>query len=112
MINFIVRPYFDNDFQMVDFVAGTKHALQVVSMSIAAGDVKSLTGLVANDALTELQQSVGGMSVAQRNEIMIIKDDIYLSFPYQVGRIFAHLNNFIMVFFCSSQGWNYVRRNE
>lgn len=29
MVNFIVRPYFDNDFQMADFVAGTKHALQV-----------------------------------------------------------------------------------
>lgn len=29
MINFIIRPYFDNEFNVNDFVAGTKHALQV-----------------------------------------------------------------------------------
>lgn len=33
MINFIIRPYFDNDFNVNDFVAGTKHALQVCFIS-------------------------------------------------------------------------------
>lgn len=34
MINFIIRPYFDNEFNVTDFVAGTKHALQVCFASI------------------------------------------------------------------------------
>lgn len=29
MINFIVKPYFDKEFDMSDFVGGTKHALEV-----------------------------------------------------------------------------------
>lgn len=29
MMNFIIRPYFDNEFNVTDFVAGAKHALQV-----------------------------------------------------------------------------------
>lgn len=34
MINFIIRPYFDNEFNVNDFIAGTKHALQVCFISI------------------------------------------------------------------------------
>lgn len=29
LVNFIIRPYFDREFNMPDFVNGTKHALQV-----------------------------------------------------------------------------------
>lgn len=29
MINFIIKPYFDKEFDMSDFVGGTKHALEV-----------------------------------------------------------------------------------
>lgn len=51
---------------------------------MSSGDIKRLDGLVSDDALTELEATVNRMSVAQRNEIAVIKDDIYLSFPYQV----------------------------
>ena len=30
MVNFIIRPYFDNDFNMPDLIRGTRHALQVI----------------------------------------------------------------------------------
>lgn len=29
MVNFIIKPYFDREFDMSDFVGGTKHALEV-----------------------------------------------------------------------------------
>lgn len=51
---------------------------------MSSGDIKRLDGLVSDEALTELEATVNRMSVAQRNEISVIKDDIYLSFPYQV----------------------------
>lgn len=66
---------------------------------MAAGDIKSLAGLVAAEALTELQTSVGQMSVSQRNEIMIQKDDIYLSFPYQVCARLRGWKQFMFILF-------------
>lgn len=52
---------------------------------MSSGNIKRLNGLVSDEALTELEATVNRMSVAQRNEISVIKDDIYLSFPYQVN---------------------------
>lgn len=51
---------------------------------MAAGETKTLGGLVSSEALIELHTSVSGMSLAQRNEMVIDKEDIYLTFPYQV----------------------------
>lgn len=92
MVNFIIRPYFDQDFNLPDFVAGTKQAVELVSGRLATLDVHSLAGLVATEAIDELRGTTARMSVAQRNEIPINKDDIYLSFPYQVGIIFDESN--------------------
>lgn len=57
---------------------------KVVSSSLGSGDMKELKGMVAPEAYFELQQAIANMSVAQRNEIVVKKDDIYLTFPYQV----------------------------
>lgn len=93
MINFIIRPYFDQEFSMPDFVSGSKQAVEVVSSRLGTLDMKSLGGLVASDAIDELRGTTSRMSMAQRNEIPINKDDIYLSFPYQVGIMFDETND-------------------
>lgn len=93
MVNFIIRPYFDQDFNLPDFVAGTKQAVELVSGRLATLDVHSLAGLVASEAIDELHGTIARMSVAQRNEIAINKEDIYLSFPYQVGIMFDETND-------------------
>lgn len=88
MVQFIIRPYFDREFSLPDFVQGAKQALQVVSASLAGGELKNLEGLVDRQTLNELKGSLEKMSVAQRYELMILKEDIYFSFPYQVGVMF------------------------
>jgi len=88
LATFIIKPYFDKDFNLPDFVKGAKQALEVVSTRLAAGEIKALEGLVAPDILPKLQSSIALMSLPQREQIAINKDDIYFSFPYQVGVIF------------------------
>lgn len=51
---------------------------------MANGELTSLNGMVAEEAISELQQSVSQLSVAQRNEVCVNKEDVYLAFPYQV----------------------------
>ncbi|XP_055544064.1 m-AAA protease-interacting protein 1, mitochondrial [Wyeomyia smithii] len=88
MVHFIIRPYFDRDFNLPDFIRGAKQALQIVSASLAGGELKNLEGLVERPVINDLKSSVGKMSVAQRYDLMVDKEDIYFSFPYQVGVMF------------------------
>uniref|UniRef100_A0A182KCA5 Tim44-like domain-containing protein n=1 Tax=Anopheles christyi TaxID=43041 RepID=A0A182KCA5_9DIPT len=88
MVHFIIRPYFDREFSLPDFIQGAKQALQVVSSSLSGGEVKQLEGLVDQAALTNLKQSLAKMSVAERYDIQVEKEDVYFSFPYQVGVMF------------------------
>ncbi|XP_058449854.1 m-AAA protease-interacting protein 1, mitochondrial [Malaya genurostris] len=88
MVQFIIRPYFDREFNLPDFIQGAKQALQVVSAALSGGELKNLEGLVDRQTLQDLKDSVGKMSVAQRYDLMVDKKDIYFSFPYQVGVMF------------------------
>ncbi|KAF5280401.1 hypothetical protein FQR65_LT03210 [Abscondita terminalis] len=85
---FIIKPYMDRDFNIPDFVKGSKKAVEVVSNKLSEGNLKALKGLVASEALPDLQKSVSLMSLAQREQLAIDIEDIYFSFPYQVGIIF------------------------
>ncbi|XP_052869053.1 m-AAA protease-interacting protein 1, mitochondrial [Anopheles cruzii] len=88
MVSLIIRPYFDHDFRIPDFVLGAKHALHVVSSALAGGETKQLEGLVDRTALNDVKQSLSKMSVAERYDIAVDKEDVYFSFPYQVGIMF------------------------
>lgn len=44
--------------------------------------------MVSDDALEEIKKSVASMSMAQRHEIGCERQDIYFSFPFQVGIMF------------------------
>lgn len=93
LINFIVRPYFDNAFDIQEFSAGSKHALELISTTISSGtEIDNLKGLVTDDALEEIKRSVSAMNMKQRYEIECKKSDIYFSFPYQVGIMFDESN--------------------
>jgi len=47
----IIRPYFDNTFNMTDFSQGAKQALLVISSHLARGETEGLTDLVERTAL-------------------------------------------------------------
>lgn len=73
---------------MKDFKRGSKQALEVVSHRLANGNFRDLQGLVTSDALDIVQRNVERMTMSQRAAIAVKQDDIYYSFPYQVGIMF------------------------
>ncbi|VVC86891.1 m-AAA protease-interacting protein 1, mitochondrial [Leptidea sinapis] len=86
--NFIIRPYFDREFRLAEFVEASKHAVQVVSESLQNSEFKALDELVEKDALCTLKSAISRLSVSQRQLLGINKEDIFYAFPYQVGVIF------------------------
>ncbi|XP_023016726.1 m-AAA protease-interacting protein 1, mitochondrial [Leptinotarsa decemlineata] len=93
LATFIIKPYFDKDFNLKDFVDASKKAVEVVSRKLSEGDLKSLEGLVTSDLIPTLQKTISLMSLAQREEIAVNVDDIYFSFPYEVGIMFSDEEN-------------------
>jgi len=91
-INFIIRPYFDNEFQISDFVCGAKQALTVISSKLVKGDFDSLKDLVTQNAIDELKPIIQKLSISQRRQLEVIDNDVYLSFPYEVGIMFDDKN--------------------
>lgn len=61
---------------------------QVVSESLQNSDFKSLEGLVEKEAVSKLKDAVSKLSVSQRQQLAVNKDDIFYAFPYQVILIF------------------------
>ncbi|KAG5875072.1 hypothetical protein JTB14_018024 [Gonioctena quinquepunctata] len=90
LATFIIKPYLDKEFNLPDFISASKKAVEVVSKKLSEGDLKSLSleGLVTRDLIPTLQKTISLMSLPQREQIAVNIDDIYFSFPYQVGIIF------------------------
>lgn len=84
----IIRPYFDSDFNIREFVFGAKQALQIISAKMAGGDISTLSNLVSQDALDKLKPIIQTLSMSQRQQLEIKKEDIYFTFPYQIGIMF------------------------
>uniref|UniRef100_A0A1B6HW95 Uncharacterized protein n=1 Tax=Homalodisca liturata TaxID=320908 RepID=A0A1B6HW95_9HEMI len=88
--NFIIMRYFDHEFNLPDFVAGSKQAVESVSGTISRGDLDNLSGLVTPDVITLVRDSLTTFSLKQRQEFAIKSDDIYFCFPYEVGVMFPN----------------------
>uniref|UniRef100_A0A1B6GAU0 Juvenile hormone esterase binding protein n=1 Tax=Cuerna arida TaxID=1464854 RepID=A0A1B6GAU0_9HEMI len=90
LANFIIMRYFDHEFNLPDFVAGSKQAVELVSGTISRGDLDSLSGLVTPDVITLVRDSMTTFSLKQRQEFAIKSNDIYFCFPYEVGVMFPN----------------------
>ncbi|XP_008210384.1 uncharacterized protein LOC100116759 [Nasonia vitripennis] len=113
--NFVIKPYMDNDFNLPDFLDGTKQALSVVSSALAREDYDSIQDLVDKETLAKTRQKISTLTAEQKQLIEIHKDDIYLTFPYQVGIMFDNDDKAnqrfveIMVIFHSLRGLKRMR---
>lgn len=92
MVQFIIRPYMDQEFNIRDFCQGAKKAMQVISSKLMNGDFSTLNHLVSSEALNELKPVIQKLSVSQRRQLEIRESDIYLTFPYQIGIMFDETN--------------------
>jgi len=72
---------------MHDFMQGALEAVTHVSAKLSNGEFEDLEGLVERDTLNELKQNISHFSVAQQELLRVSKEDVFFSFPYQVGVI-------------------------
>jgi len=84
---FVIRPYFDRDFSMQDFMQGALEAVTLVSSKLSTGDFDELEGLIEVETLNQLKHNISQFSVAQQDLLRVAKEDVFFSFPYQVGVI-------------------------
>ncbi|KAF2367023.1 hypothetical protein FHG87_002231 [Trinorchestia longiramus] len=63
-------------------------ALVSVSEDLAAGNLKSLSGRVTQDCITQLSLNFHKLSLKQKSGLKVALSDIFFSFPYQLGIIF------------------------
>ncbi|OXA63940.1 hypothetical protein Fcan01_02830 [Folsomia candida] len=84
---FVIKPYFDKDFSMQEFMEGAHEAVSHVSSKLSAGEFDDLEGLVEPSVLHELKQRISNYSVSQQDLLRVATEDIFFSFPYQVGVI-------------------------
>ncbi|KAK4029917.1 hypothetical protein OUZ56_022876 [Daphnia magna] len=84
----IIKPYFDNDFSLKEFVRGTKQALLVIANALAVGDLDGLKELLDKEAFSEIKENIRRFDSKQLAELAVPNpEDVYLTFPYQVGII-------------------------
>ena len=84
----VVKPYFDAEFDIRDFLAGAKQAVQVVSSCLAGGDLDALQELFDPVALVEVERNLSMFTMEQRSKLDLNIDDMVFSFPYELGIMF------------------------
>ncbi|GAB6032444.1 hypothetical protein CHUAL_011082 [Chamberlinius hualienensis] len=81
----IVRPYFDQEFSIDEFNVGARKAFLVVSRLLRDGKFEELAGLLVPEAIEEIKNNFKLLTPAQMQWFAVQEEDIYLSFPYQLG---------------------------
>ncbi|XP_076038830.1 m-AAA protease-interacting protein 1, mitochondrial [Oratosquilla oratoria] len=87
-VTFIISPYLDREFTTQSFMKGAKQAFVRVSQLLSAGNFEDLNGLVTDDSLKEIKRNYSLMTLKQRLELSSAPEDVFFSFPYQIGIIF------------------------
>jgi hypothetical protein len=62
--------------------------VEFISQCLAKGDYDKLEDVVSAEALREIKTNISRFSIQQREDLAVCKDDIFFSFPYQVGVMF------------------------
>lgn len=65
-------------------------ALVHVSKELSLGNFDTLEELFTKPTLEEIRRNFARLSLKQRLDLAVAEDDIFLSFPYQIGIIFTN----------------------
>ncbi|CAM9534346.1 unnamed protein product [Lampetra fluviatilis] len=76
---FLVRTYFDSDFNIEEFTEGAKQAFSSVSSLVAESKFDQLQGLMDEDALEELRHKCSLMGESQRRQLAVPLEDVMYS---------------------------------
>lgn len=103
--NLIIHRYLDQEFSLSSFKTGAVQALVHVSSELSKGNFEALHELITKPTLEEIQRNFARLSLKQRLDLAVVADDIFFSFPYQIGIIFtnegmAHERIFVEITMC------------
>nr|XP_053627748.1 uncharacterized protein LOC128685278 [Cherax quadricarinatus] len=88
--NLIIHRYLDQEFSLSSFKTGAIQALVHVSSELSKGNFEALHELITKPTLEEIQRNFARLSLKQRLDLAVLADDIFFSFPYQIGIIFTN----------------------
>lgn len=61
-----------------------------VSHDLSKGNFEALDELITKPTLEEIQRNFSLLSLKQRLDLAVVAEDIFFSFPYQIGIIFTN----------------------
>lgn len=74
----------DKEFRIEEFLDGAGQAMQMVSQNLADGNYEALDGLITEDALKIIKKNIKRMTLKQRNEIRMYKENIIRTNWYKI----------------------------
>lgn len=84
MFGFIIRAYFDPEFNFRDFTEGAMQGFSIISKEMAAGKLENIERLVSPKLIPELTEVIENMSLKERTSLATSVDDILYSFPQNI----------------------------
>lgn len=82
---FLIRSYFDKEFNIEDFTDGAKQAFSLVSRLLSQCQFEALEGLVAKDLIGKLEEKCTLLSPSHREALSAEPDEIMYTTPSDVG---------------------------
>ncbi|XP_063971883.1 uncharacterized protein LOC135159771 [Diachasmimorpha longicaudata] len=79
---------FDPSFEISEFIAASKQAVETVSHLLSKENYEALEELVTPDVIQQLRQKICTLAPAQKDLIAVRKEDIYGQFPYTVQMLY------------------------
>lgn len=61
-----------------------------VSHELSKGNFEALEDLITQPSLEEIKRNYAKFSLKQRLDLAVVQEDIFFSFPYQIGMIFTN----------------------
>ncbi|XP_058808337.1 m-AAA protease-interacting protein 1, mitochondrial [Phymastichus coffea] len=86
--NFVIKAYMEPEFNLSEFLEGSKQALHVISHALAEENYESIQELVSNEAINEIRGRISSLTAEQKQLIAVNKNDIYVIFPHLIGIMF------------------------
>ncbi|KAG7155447.1 m-AAA protease-interacting protein 1-like [Homarus americanus] len=88
--NLIIHRYLDQEFSVSSFKAGAIQAVVHVSQELSKGNFEALVDLCTKPTLDEIRTNFARLSLKQRLDLAVVAEDVFFSFPYQIGIIFTN----------------------
>ncbi|XP_034042785.1 m-AAA protease-interacting protein 1, mitochondrial [Thalassophryne amazonica] len=82
---FLIRSYFDHEFNVEEFIQGAKQAFSQVSRLLSLCQFEALQGLVANDLVGKLEEKCNLLPSSYKKALSADPDDIMYTKPEDVG---------------------------